>query len=69
MKIIKIIQIVSIIGMIVCFVGLYNLYHPKTTYYIQLLDYNQVEIRDAEDNLIKITTLDSVAYYLEQDNI
>ena len=69
MKTIKIIQIVSIIGMIVCFVGLYNLYHPKTEYHIQLLDYDQVEIRDAEHNLIKTTTLDSLSYYLEQDNI
>ena len=69
MNTIKVIQIVSIIGMIFCFVGLYNLYTPRTEYHIQLLDYDQVELRDGEDNLIKTTTLDSLSYYLEQDNI
>ena len=66
-------QLLAIFGILLlgAFIGVYmsNSYHPKTEYHIQLLDYNQVELRDGEDNLIKTTTLDSVAYYLEQDNL
>jgi hypothetical protein len=52
-------------------IGMYmsNLYHPKSEYHIQLLDYDQVEIMDDQHNLIKTTSLDSLSYHLNQDNI
>jgi hypothetical protein len=52
-------------------IGVYmsNLYHPKSEYHIQLLDYDQVEIMDDQHNLIKTTSLDSLSYHLNQDNI
>ena len=66
----KLIQVLFIILLLFFLSGyIYSLCIPKTEYHIQLLDYDQVELRDGEDNLIKTTTLDSVAYYLEQDNI
>ena len=66
-------QLLAIFGILLlgAFIGVYisNSYHPKTAYHVHLLDYDQVELRDAEDNLIKTTTLDSLSYYLVQDNI
>jgi hypothetical protein len=52
-------------------IGIYmsNLYQPKSEYHIQLLDYDQVEIMDESHNLIKTTSLDSLSYHLNQDNI
>ncbi len=52
-------------------IGVYmsNLYQPKSEYHIQLLDYDQVEIMDDQHNLIKTTSLDSLSYHLNQDNI
>jgi hypothetical protein len=52
-------------------IGMYmtNLHHPKSEYHIQLLDYDQVEIMDDQHNLIKTTSLDSLSYHLNQDNI
>jgi hypothetical protein len=52
-------------------IGMYmsNIYHPKSEYHIQLLDYDQVEIMDDQHNLIKTTSLDSLSYHLNQDNI
>jgi hypothetical protein len=52
-------------------IGMYmsNLYQPKSEYHIQLLDYDQVEIMDDQHNLIKTTSLDSLSYHLNQDNI
>ncbi len=66
-------QLLAIFGILLlgAFIGVYmsNLYHPKTEYHIQLLDYDQVELMDEEHNLIKTTTLDSLSYYLIQDNL
>jgi hypothetical protein len=66
-------QLLAIFGILLlgAFIGVYmsNLYHPKTEYHIQLLDYDQVQLMDEEHNLIKTTTLDSLSYYLIQDNI
>jgi hypothetical protein len=52
-------------------IGVYmsNLYHPKSEYHIQLLDYDQVQLMDDQHNLIKTTSLDSLSYHLNQDNI
>ena len=70
MKTIKVIQVLCVILLLSFLISyIYSLYIPKTEYHIQLLDYDQVELRDGEDNLIKTTTLDSLSYYLEQDNI
>lgn len=41
----------------------------QSEYHIQLLDYDDVEIMDENHNVIKTTKLDSIGYYLEQDNI
>jgi hypothetical protein len=69
-KLIKIIQALSIILLITFITSyIYSLYSHRTEYHIQLLDYDQVEIMDENHNLIKTTTLDSLSYYLEQDNI
>jgi hypothetical protein len=69
-KIIKVIQVLCIILLLSFLTGyIYSLCITKTEYHIQLLDYDQVELRDGEDNLIKTTTLDSLSYYLEQDNL
>jgi hypothetical protein len=66
-------QLLAIFGILLlgAFIGMYmsNLYIPKTEYHIQLLDYDQVEIMDEDHNLIKTTTLDSLSYYLTQDNL
>jgi hypothetical protein len=66
-------QLLAIFGILLlgAFIGVYmsNLYHPKTEYHIQLLDYDQVQLMDEEHNLIKTTTLDSLSYYLTQDNL
>lgn len=66
-------QFLAIFGILLLggFIGTYmtNHYHPKTEYHIQLLDYDQVKLMDEEHNLIKTTTLDSLSYYLEQDNL
>jgi hypothetical protein len=70
MKSIKIIQVVCIILLVFFLTGyIYSLYSHRTEYHIQLLDYNQVQLMDEEHNLIKTTTLDSLSYYLTQDNI
>lgn len=69
-KFIKVIQVLCIILLLSFLISyIYSLCIPKTEYHIQLLDYDQVELRDGEDNLIKTTTLDSLSYYLEQDNL
>jgi hypothetical protein len=66
-------QLLAIFGILLlgAFIGMYmsNLYHSKTEYHIQLLDYDQVQLMDEEHNLIKTTTLDSLSYYLTQDNL
>lgn len=41
----------------------------QSEYHIQLLDYDGVQILDERHNVIKTTTTDSLAYYLEHDNI
>ena len=41
----------------------------KSEYHIQLLDYDGVQILDENHEVIKTTTTDSLAYYLEHDNI
>lgn len=41
----------------------------QSEYHLQLLDYDNVEIMDDNHEVIKTTTLDSIGYYLEQDNI
>jgi hypothetical protein len=70
MKSIKLIQALSIILLVFFLTGyIYSLYSHRTEYHIQLLDYDQVELRDENHNLIKTTTLDSLSYYLIQDNI
>jgi hypothetical protein len=69
-KLIKIIQALAIILLVTFLTSyIYSLYSHKTEYHIQLLDYDQVELRDENHNLIKTTTLDSLSYYLIQDNI
>lgn len=62
---------IFLLGSIVSIIAVYISisYCSRTEYHIQLLDYDQVELRDAEHNLIKTTTLDSLSYYLEQDNL
>lgn len=52
------------IGMIIS-----NLLHSQSEYHIQLLDYDGVEIMDQNHKLLKTTTLDSLGYYLEHENI
>ena len=70
MKTIKLIQALSIILLITFLTGyIYSLYSHKAEYHIQLLDYDQVQLMDEEHNLIKTTTLDSLSYYLIQDNL
>ena len=70
MKSIKIIQVVCIILLVFSLsVYIYSLYSHRTEYHIQLLDYDQVQLMDENHNLIKTTTLDSLSYYLIQDNI
>ena len=70
MKSIKIIQVVAIILLVFFLTGyIYSLYSHRTEYHIQLLDYDQVQLMDEEHNLIKTTTLDSLSYYLTQDNL
>ena len=66
-------QLLAIFGILLlgAFIGVYmsNLYHPRSEYHIQLLDYDQVQLMDEEHNLIKTTSLDSLSYYLTQDNL
>lgn len=66
-------QLLAIFGILLlgAFIGVYmsNLYHPKSEYHIQLLDYDQVQLMDEEHKLIKTTSLDSLSYYLTQDNL
>jgi hypothetical protein len=70
MKSIKIIQVVAIILLVFFLTGyIYSLYSHRTEYHIQLLDYDQVQLMDEEHNLIKTTSLDSLSYYLTQDNL
>jgi hypothetical protein len=70
MKSIELIQTLSIILLITFLTGyIYSLYSHRTEYHIQLLDYDQVQLMDEEHNLIKTTTLDSLSYYLIQDNL
>jgi hypothetical protein len=70
MKSIELIQTLSIILLVTFVTGyIYSLYSHRTEYHIQLLDYDQVELMDEEHNLIKTTTLDSLSYYLTQDNL
>ena len=62
---------IFLLGSIVSIIAVYISisYSSRTEYHIQLLDYDQVELRDKDHNLIKTTTLDSLSYYLIQDNI
>jgi hypothetical protein len=70
MKTIKLILALSIILLVTFLTSyIYSLYSHRTEYHIQLLDYDQVELMDEEHNLIKTTTLDSLSYYLTQDNL
>jgi hypothetical protein len=70
MKSIELILALSIILLITFLTSyIYSLYSHRTEYHIQLLDYDQVQLMDEEHNLIKTTTLDSLSYYLIQDNI
>jgi hypothetical protein len=70
MKTIKLILALSIILLVTFVTGyIYSLYSHRTEYHIQLLDYDQVQLMDEEHNLIKTTTLDSLSYYLTQDNL
>jgi hypothetical protein len=70
MKTIKLILALSIILLVTFLTSyIYSLYSHRTEYHIQLLDYDQVELRDENHNLIKTTTLDSLSYYLTQDNL
>lgn len=66
-------QFLSIFGLLLigAIVGAYGNHkcHSQTEYHVQLLDYNQVELMDQNHNLIKTTSLDSLAYYLNQDNL
>lgn len=66
-------QFLAIFGILLlgAAIGMYmtNLYHPQSEYHIQLLDYDQVQIMDQDHNLIKTTSLDSLSYHLNQDNI
>jgi len=70
MKTIKLILALSIILLVTFLTGyIYSLYSHRTEYHIQLLDYDQVQLMDEEHKLIKTTTLDSLSYYLTQDNL
>jgi hypothetical protein len=53
------------------FIGVFmsKTFYSKTEYHIQLLDYDQVQLMDENHKLIKTTTLDSLSYYLTQDNL
>ena len=66
-------QFLAIFGILLlgAAIGVYisNLYHPQSEYHIQLLDYDQVQLMDQNHNLIKTTSLDSLSYHLNQDNI
>lgn len=66
-------QFLAIFGILLlgAAIGIYmsNLYHPQSEYHIQLLDYDQVQLMDQDHNLIKTTSLDSLSYHLNQDNI
>ena len=67
MKTIKLLSIILLLFFLTSYI--YSLYSHRAEYHIQLLDYDQVELMDEEHNLIKTTTLDSLSYYLTQDNI
>jgi hypothetical protein len=67
MKTFKVLFIILLVTSLTGYI--YSLYSHKAEYHIQLLDYDQVELRDENHNLIKTTTLDSLSYYLIQDNI
>jgi hypothetical protein len=67
MKTLKVLFIILLITSLTGYI--YSLYSHRTEYHIQLLDYDQVELMDEEHNLIKTTTLDSLSYYLTQDNL
>jgi hypothetical protein len=66
-------QFLAIFGILLlgAFIGVYmsNSYHPRSEYHIQLLDYDQVQLMDNNHTLIKTTTLDSLSYHLNQDNL
>lgn len=66
-------QFLAIFGILLlgAAIGMYmtNLYHPQSEYHIQLIDEDQVQLMDENHNLIKTTELDSLSYYLIQDNL
>jgi hypothetical protein len=67
MKTLKVLFIILLITFVTGYI--YSLYSHRTEYHIQLLDYDQVQLMDEEHKLIKTTTLDSLSYYLTQDNL
>jgi hypothetical protein len=66
-------QFLAIFGILLlsAFIGVFvsKTFYSKTEYHIQLLDYDQVQLMDENHKLIKTTTLDSLSYYLKQDNL
>lgn len=50
-------------------VGMFINKPSSTEYHVQLLDYDQAEIMDDQHKLLKTTSVDSIGYYLIQDNI
>jgi hypothetical protein len=67
MKTLKVLFIILLITFVTGYI--YSLYSHRTEYHIQLLDYDQVQLMDEEHKLIKTTSLDSLSYYLTQDNL
>jgi len=59
----------AILGMYAGILLEHFFFHNDSEYFIQLLDYDGVQIMDQNHKLLKTTTTDSFGYYLEHDNI
>jgi hypothetical protein len=49
--------------------GIYNASKPLAEYHIECIGNDKVKLMDENYNQIRVTTIDSIGYYIIEDNI